>query len=180
MDIAPFVEGLRRDLAAAAAPGGQEVARAAELLAGSIDAAARLALLDALAEAADEVTTKLHSASVELRLRGREPELVVTEHLPQSPEPPAPHTPPHAPGGPATSGDASGDVTRITLRLAEGLKDAVERSAASEGISVNAWLVRVIGAAVAGGSAPRGNPPGGWGTPPGRGSSRHITGYGRA
>jgi hypothetical protein len=178
MDIAPFVEGLRRGLTAAAAPGGPEVARAAELLTGSIDAAARLALLDALAEAADEVTTKLSSASVELRLRGREPELVVTEHLPEPPAPPVPPAPPAPPGGTATSTDASGDVTRITLRLPEGLKDAVERSAAGEGISVNAWLVRVIGAAVAGG-APQAAPPGGWTAPPGRGR-RHISGYGRA
>ncbi|GIF67027.1 hypothetical protein Ais01nite_50620 [Asanoa ishikariensis] len=175
MDIAPFVESLRRDLNAAAAPGGPDVARAAELLSGSIDAAARLALLDALAQAADEVTTKLSAASVELRLRGREPELVVTEHLPQPPEPPAPPTPP---GAAATSPDASGDVTRITLRLPEGLKDAVERSAAGEGISVNAWLVRAIASAVAG-APPQGPPPGGWATPPGRGR-RHITGYGRA
>ncbi|GIF50042.1 HicB-like protein involved in pilus formation [Asanoa ferruginea] len=178
MDIAPFVEGLRRDLNAAAAPGGPEVARAAELLSGSIDAAARLALLDALGQAADEVTTKLTSASVELRLRGREPELVVTEHLPQPPAPPAPPAPPTPPGATATSPDAAGDVTRITLRLPEGLKDAVERSAASEGISVNAWLVRAIGSAVAGAVATP-TPPGGWTNPPGRGR-RHISGYGRA
>jgi len=171
MDIAPFVEGLRRDLTAAAAPGGPEVIRAAELLAGSIDASARLCLLDALSEAADEVTTKLRSASVELRLRGREAELVVTEQAPE--EPPAPPAPPAAT---TTPGDVTGDVTRITLRLPEGLKEAVERASGAEGVSVNAWLVRAIAGAVQG---PPPTPPGGWNTPPGRGS-RHMTGFGRA
>ena len=145
MDIAPFVESLRRDLAAAAAPGGPEVTRAAELLGGSIDASARLCLLDALAQAADEVTSQAHARPrVELRLRGREAELVVTEA-------PARSRPSHRRPADATRRhrDAHrrrGDVTRITLRLPEQLKDAVERAAAGEGISVNAWLVRAIGA----------------------------------
>jgi hypothetical protein len=170
MDLAPLISELRRDLESAAAPGGPEVTRAAELLGGSLEASARLCLLDALTQAADEVTAKLRSASVELRLRGREADFVVAENTPEPPEPPTPPTPPTPPSPP---GEASGDVTRITLRLPEQLKDAVERASAAEGISVNAWLVRAVAAAV------RGGPPGP-SAPPGRGSPRRMTGYGRA
>lgn len=160
MDLTPFIDGLRRDLAAAAAPGGPDISRAADLLAGSLDASARLSLLDALSQAADEITAQLPGASVDVRLRGRDAEFVVTEFAPAT-EPPAP-----APV------ETAGDPARITLRMPESLKDAVERASAAEGISVNAWLVRAVASAVQGG------PP----RPPasGRGMPRRITGYGRA
>ncbi|HEX7745306.1 MAG TPA: toxin-antitoxin system HicB family antitoxin [Micromonosporaceae bacterium] len=161
MDLTPFIDGLRRDLAAAAAPGGPDISRAADLLAGSVDASARLSLLDALSQAADEITAQLPGASVDVRLRGRDAEFVVTELAPTSTEPPPP-----APV------EAAGDTARITLRMPESLKDAVERAAAAEGISVNAWLVRAVTGAVQGG------PPRPSAT--GRGMPRRITGYGRA
>ena len=62
-----------------AAEGGGEAARAlAERLVAPLDAAVRLALLDALAAAAQEITCELAPGSVEVRLRGRDPEFVVT------------------------------------------------------------------------------------------------------
>lgn len=160
MDLTPIIEGLRRDLAAAAAPGGPDISRAADLLAGSLDASARLSMFDALSQAADEITAQLAGPTVDVRLRGRDAEFVVTEQEPAT-APPAPPT-----------AEASGDTARITLRLPESLKDSVERAAAIEGISVNAWLVRAVAAAVHGG------PP----HPPttGRGMPRRITGFGRA
>ena len=147
MDLTPYLEALRRDLAATAAPGGPEVSRAAELLAGSLDAAVRLCLLEALAEAASEITTQLETASVDVRLRGREADLVVTEA-----NPPSDAVPP-----PAAAPADGADVARITLRLPEPLKELVERAAAAEGVSVNAWLVRAVSAAVQG--TPTGAPP---------------------
>jgi uncharacterized protein (DUF1778 family) len=39
-------------------------------------------------------------------------------------------------------------VSRINLRLPEGLKSLVEQAAAREGLSVNAWLVRAAAAAL--------------------------------
>jgi hypothetical protein len=42
-----------------------------------------------------------------------------------------------------------GAVARINLRLPEQLKSGVEQAAASERLSVNAWLVRVVAAALA-------------------------------
>lgn len=173
MDLSPYLDGLRRDLTASAAAGGAEVARAAELLAGSLDASARLCLMEALADAAAEVTTKLGSTSVEVRLRGRDADLVVTEipdHELGPPPGPAP-----VPGPP----EGSGDVARITLRLPEGLKESVERAATGEGISVNAWLVRAIAAAVSGRASPPTAPVPPF--PPGRASfGRRVTGYTRA
>ena len=131
MELSPYVESLREDLQAAAAAGGPEVGRAAQLLAGALDAATRLALLDALAAAAAEVTAALPSGSVEVRLRGREPELVVTS------APPTPDAEPDVP-------DPDEGVARVTLRLHETLKARAEQAAAHEGISVNAWLVRAV------------------------------------
>ncbi|HET8661939.1 MAG TPA: toxin-antitoxin system HicB family antitoxin [Micromonosporaceae bacterium] len=159
MDLTPYLESLRRDLAAAAAPGGPEIAQAAELLTSSLDASVRLSLMEALADAAAEVTTKLASASVEVRLRGRQAELVVTEVKPAAAPPPP------------TAAD-SGELARITLRLPESLKEAVERAAAGEGISVNSWLVRAIAAAAMPGSH---LPP-----PAGRAFGRRVTGFAQA
>jgi hypothetical protein len=171
MDLSPYLESLRRDLAAAAAPGGADVARAADLLTGSIEASARLCLLEALSDAAAEVTTRLESATVEVRLRGREADLVVTRGLP--PEPPEPPGPPPPPAPPASD---AGDVARITLRLPEGLKESVERAAAAEGLSVNAWLVRAVAAALQAG--PGGGPRASGASA--RAFGRRVTGYAQA
>jgi hypothetical protein len=165
MDLTPYLERLGRDLAATAAPAGPEMSRAADLLAGSLDASARLCLLEVLSDAAAEITTKLGTAAVEVRLRGRDADLVVTE-VGIEPEPTT------APPPPASE---STDVARITLRLPETLKEVVERAAGAEGISVNAWLVRAISTIVYGPPMPPPPPP----PPPGR-FGRRITGYAQA
>jgi hypothetical protein len=136
MDLTPYLESLRADLTAAAAPGGPETTRAAEMLGHSLESSARLALLEALSDAAAEITTRLQDASVEVRLRGRDADLVVTHTATEPPV--APPAPPVADGG---------DLTRLTLRMPESLKTHIEQSAAAEGISVNAWLVRAVTAA---------------------------------
>src|SRR3954469_18435177 len=135
MDLTPYLETLRADLAAAAAPGGPETTRAAELLGHSLESSARRALLEALSDAAAEITTRLPDATVEVRLRGRDADLVVSRTAEPSPV----AEPPPADGG---------DLTRLTLRMPESLKTHVEQTAVAEGISVNAWLVRAVGAAV--------------------------------
>ncbi|WP_027346022.1 toxin-antitoxin system HicB family antitoxin [Hamadaea tsunoensis] len=166
MELSPYLENLQRDLAQAAAPGGAEVTQAATLLAGSLEASARLCLMEALSDAAAEITSKLSSAAVEVRLRGRDADLVVTETVPEQPQPmPAAAPPP--------TGD--GEQARITLRLPEQLKEAVERAAATEGISTNAWLVRAIGIATTRPTAPPPPPPG-----PGFMPGRRITGFAQA
>lgn|SRR5690606_4165147 len=175
MDLSPYLESLRRELAATLKTGTEEVRRAGELLTGALEPSARLCLMEALSDAAEEVTAKLGTASVEVRLRGRDADLVVTD-LVTEPDP-AP-----APTGPSPTGsDGSGEVARITLRLPEELKEAVERAASGEGISVNAWLVRAIGAAVStrppGWASPR---PGGTYPPTRPGFARRVTGFAQA
>ena len=169
MDLSPYLESLRRDLAAAAAPAGESAVQTAELLAGSLESSLRLALLEALSDAAAEITGELNRtgnpATVEVRMRARQADLVVSE---------TPQAPPEPPPAPATE---SGDVARITLRLPESLKVSVENSASAESISVNAWLVRAINAAVHG--APP--PPPGSAAPAGRARfGRRVTGYAQA
>src|SRR5829696_2159227 len=78
MDLDGYVDHLQRGLADAAAAGGEAMVDAAGRLATSLDAAVRMALLEALSDAAAEITAALDGGSVEVRLRGREPELVVT------------------------------------------------------------------------------------------------------
>jgi hypothetical protein len=152
MDLTPYVESLRRELAVAADAGGEEARALAERLTAPLESATRLTLLDALSAAADEVTRELAPGSVELRLRSAGPEFVVT---------PAPADEPvEAAIAPPPEPD-EGSVTRINLRLPEQLKTAVEQAASRERLSVNAWLVRVVAAAVSpndpeGRSRPRG------------------------
>lgn len=146
MDLSPYLDSLRRDLAAAAAPGGEQVAKTAEILATSLDASARLCLIEVLADATAEITSKLDGPTVEVRLRGREADIVVTQA--SASEPPATPPPPIPEG--------SGDLARLTVRLPEPLKEAIEKAASAEGISVNAWLVRAANLALQG---VRPNPP---------------------
>jgi Arc-like DNA binding domain len=143
MDLGRYVETIHEQLATTAEAGGEEARALAERLVAPLDAALRLALQDALAAAAEEITTELAPGSVELRLRGRNPEFVVTpppaESAPQLEEPV--FTAPVA-------DDDDGGMTRINLRMPEGLKTRVEQAAGSDGVSVNSWLVRAAATAL--------------------------------
>lgn len=148
MDLTPYVESLRSDLANAAEAGGEEARAVAERLGAALDSAARLALLDAIAGASEEITREITPGSVEVRLRGREPEFVVTlppydivDDVTETSQP-APPPPPPEP--------EDGGTARLTLRLPESLKRRIEDAASAEGFSVNAWLVRAVNAALAG------------------------------
>ncbi|MGI5329777.1 toxin-antitoxin system HicB family antitoxin [Actinomadura nitritigenes] len=145
MDLMPYVENLRRELAVAAEAGGPEARALAERLAGVLDSAARLALLEALSTAADEITRDLAPGSVDVRLRGGEPAFVVTPPPAPSPETRAAAPAPVPEAAPAAGEE--GGTARMTLRLPEHLKLRVEEAAGRQGISVNAWLVRAVSAA---------------------------------
>jgi hypothetical protein len=156
MDITPYVEALRQDLAAAAEAGGPEARAAAERLTLALDPAVRLTLMDALSQAAAEITSELPAGSVEVRLRGREPQLVVDVptmpmpiHQPGMSIPPAPSAPPRPgdhEGETGDTGEAGEDdnVARITLRIPESVKYKAEELAAKGGHSLNSWIVNVV------------------------------------
>src|ERR1039458_4061050 len=78
MNLRLYVEDIHRQLLTAAEAGGDEARALTERLVAPLDAAIRLALQDVLAAAAEEITCELAPGSVELRLRGRDPEFVVT------------------------------------------------------------------------------------------------------
>jgi predicted HicB family RNase H-like nuclease len=150
MDLTSYVDGLRRDLLAAAAAGTEEARRLADLLSAALEPAVRLAIVDALSAAAAEVTDALQGTTVEVRMHGREPRIVVST----------------APPEPAASGvDETEGTARITLRLPESLKTRVESAAAGEGVSVNTWLARAVSRALE--------------HPPNPRAGRRLTGYAR-
>ena len=149
MELRPYIDALRHELALAAAAGGDDARELAERLTAPLESATRLALLDALSEAAAEITRDLAPGSVDLRLRNREPSFVVTpppaDAWAEEPAPPA--APEPAPA--VLPGDDEATV-RISLRLPETVKARVEQAAARSGVSINTWLVRAAAAAADG------------------------------
>ena len=150
MEIEPFIENIHEQLDAAAQAGGEEARELARRLAQPLDAAIRLAMQDVLAAAAEEITVELAPGSVELRLRGREPQFVVTA-------PPADlAVQEEADRQDADLGDwvasrpagesDEGAISRINVRMSESLKAGIEHAADREGLSLNAWLVRAAAA----------------------------------
>jgi hypothetical protein len=132
MDLTPYVDAVRADLEATAAAGTPEAQATAALLGGALDASLRLCLLDALSAMAAEVTAS-GDVEVELRVHGREPQVVVTVPHAETPAPTA-----------ADLGDDDRGTARLTVRLPEALKERAEQQAGREGLSVNAWMVRAV------------------------------------
>ncbi len=145
MDLTPYVETLRHELAVAAEAAGEDARALAERLTAPLESAVRLTLLDALSTAVEEITRELAPGSVDLRLRGREPSFVVTpppsDHSFEARDTSMVGTPP-----PVSSDGEEGAMARINFRLAEHLKGRVEEAAGQAGLSVNAWLVRAAAA----------------------------------
>ena len=130
MNLTIVIDSLKEELTATAELGDERAVLVGRRLADTLAANLRLRLLDVLSQAALELSSRLPSGHVEVRLAGQEPELVFVDEEPE----------------PGTVGE---DLSaRITLRLPEGLKGSVEAAAAREGVSVNTWLVRALARAV--------------------------------
>lgn len=140
MQLERYADRLRAQLAAVAEAGSDETRALAERMSVALEPAIRLALLELLSEAAGEISRELAPGGVDVRLRGQDPELVVSR--PSEPAPAA-----AVPAEPAAVDDEPASF-RTTLRLPERLKARVEQTAAAEGVSVNTWLVRAVAAAL--------------------------------
>ncbi len=143
MDLQPYVDGVRHELGVAAAAGGADAEALADRLTAPLDSAIRLALLEALSDAAEEITRELAPRSVDVRLRGRDPEFTVRAGVEEPSESVAGIS-----GIPDSDDD--GGTWRVTLRLPESLRSPVDAAARAEGLSVNAWLVRAVATALGG------------------------------
>ena len=152
MQLQRFVDSLKADLSAVAELGDEATAEAAGRLVVTLQASVGLRLLYALSEAALELNDKLPAGHVEVRLTGQDPELVyVGEETAETP----------------MAGPEEGSFTaRISLRLPEGLKAAVEAIATREGVSVNTWIVRALSRATTTGTTVQ--------------SGNRLTGYARS
>jgi predicted HicB family RNase H-like nuclease len=151
VQIDGYIQALREDLARIAAVGDESTARAAELLAAALEAAVGRRFLEALGEAALELSAQLEDGRIEVRVAGGDPELVFVREEAVEAEPAA--------DDPLSA--------RITLRLPDSLKQRVEDSAARDGVSVNTWIVQALGRVVAGTTRPRS-------------TGRRLTGYGKS
>ncbi|HEY2642739.1 MAG TPA: toxin-antitoxin system HicB family antitoxin [Galbitalea sp.] len=139
MELGQYVSDLQRQLVDTAANGAEDTRAVAERIVTGLDAATRLVLLDALSAAAGEITRDLAPGSVDLRLRGREIEFVVTQPNPELESDDHPI---------ATVDLDDASTSRTTLRLPDALKARVDEAAAADGLSVNTWLVRAIAASL--------------------------------
>ena len=147
MQLSHIIEALRSDLNAVAAVGDERTAQTAERIGIALEGSLALRLVDAFSAAALELNAQIPNGHVEVRLAGRDPELVFVEEQAREPEPQAAE---------------EGTTARITLRLADSLKDQVEAAAAAAGVSVNTWIIRTLARAV---------------TQPARRSRNRLTGF---
>ncbi len=138
MQLTGHIDALLADLAMTAELGDENVALAAERLSETLRGSARLRLLDLLSEVTLEISGQLPAGHIEVRLAGQEPSLVYVEERQQE-----------------EFGASDDMAARISLRLPDTLKTAIDDAAAKEGISVNAWLVRELKRAVHRGSQPK-------------------------
>ena len=131
------VDGLRSDVISVGELGDDTVAEVADRIAEVLGRSIPSRVLDLLSEVAAEVSAELPDGRLEIRVAGDDVDLAYLEDT--------------SAGAAGTGGGSDDDrepdrdmSARITLRLSESLKGRVEESAARQGISVNAFIVRTL------------------------------------
>ncbi|SNS26679.1 hypothetical protein [Rhodococcoides kyotonense] len=140
MELDSYTASLRADLLAAAALGDDHTRRTADALGAAAQASARLMLLQALSDFADEISSKVDGHSVHLRLSGNEAIADVTRDI----EPADAEAPTVEPEDYPTMEVVTGEMRRVTLRMVEHVKERAEEAASMNGVSLNSWLSQAV------------------------------------
>lgn len=160
MDLTPYLSRVADDLDRLTSLSDDQTRAMAARVATALEPALRLAIMQALADAAATITSELCATTVLVRLEGRDPVISVQQTEIDDVS--------HAPSVPAPELDADdGDTARVTVRLPAALKGQAEARAAAGEQSLNTWLVQTIRRALAP-TPPRGST---------RGGSRRVTGW---
>jgi HicB family len=124
------VDSLRGDVRAIGELGDETVAEVADRIATLLSRSVPAVVLDLLSQGAAELSSELPGGRVEVRVSGDDVDLAyVAEDSATTPG----------------AGEPEGELTaRISLRLNEGLKLRVEQAAATEGVSVNSFIMRTL------------------------------------
>ncbi|MGF6886462.1 hypothetical protein ABIA39_004764 [Nocardia sp. GAS34] len=128
MDLNKYTARLREDLVTAAALGDEKTQSTAAALASATENAARLTLLAALSDLAAEISESLGDRTVHVSVDGTDAHVDVRGNGSQ-------------PGQEApTFEDITGDISRVTLRMVDEIKNRAQQAAAQSGMSLNSWL----------------------------------------
>lgn len=144
MDLTPYIASLREDLTTTASAGDESTRRSAAVLAAALEPAVRLTLMTALSDLAAEVTAALDTQVVEVRLNGRDVQVVVTDTSARERDRQEQPTPPPPPPPPPPIGEGSENISRMTVRLFEELKGRAEQAAQAQGVSLNTFVQQAV------------------------------------
>lgn len=162
MELTPYLQAIGDDLERTTALADEPTRETAARLATALEPALRLAMTQLLSDAAAEISSRLGSDVVTVRMDGRTPQLQVTATRP------AEAAEPHPADTARQAEEADDGTARVTVRLPEQLKRRAEQLAQAGSQSLNTWMVQAVRAATAT-SHPR--------PEPGRGSRRRLTGW---
>lgn len=138
MELNSYLEAVQADLDRAMALADDQTRAVAAKVVIAAEPSLRLAIIQALTQAAAEVSAALEDTVVQVHLEGREP---VIDVLRRNPEP--------AQAAEPEPEEEDQSTSRITLRLPEGVKTRADAAAQREGISLNSWITQACRQALA-------------------------------
>jgi hypothetical protein len=147
MELTPYVDTVRQGITNAAALADEQTRAIADRLGSAVDSSTRLALIQALSDATSSISADLAPISIELRMNGTDPQIVVS--VPPGDSEPTLLQPAAIPTDEEPADDADEALARISFRLPASVKARVDELAARDGISTNTWLIHAVTEALA-------------------------------